>query len=228
MKRAEADAGPDAWPEQVHWRNRAAGDELRQLHAPEIEQRGANGHVDAAHAIAVGDRELDDVLAGIDARASRKHQRRGHARGRRDPHVRHLAVHRLAVLVEDVVRDRQTLRRRVVRPDLRVNQQPHFRRLEAAERERDGLDRQARRRERRRERSRRRFARCTRTGGRRLGAGQHRPVRANGRARARDVDADGMRLAVAIARVGFDAEQVVPGQLRADALEYRRRRCRSG
>ncbi len=52
--------------------------------------------------------------------------------------------------------------------------------------------------------------------------GHHGPVRPDRQPGSADVDANRVGLAVPIARVGFDAEQVVPGHLGGHALEHAR------
>ena len=50
---------------------------------------------------------------------------------------------------------------------------------------------------------------------------QQLAARSDDRARRGYVDAHRVRLAVAIARIGFDADQVIPGNFRVDAVEDR-------
>ena len=174
---------------------------------------------DAADPIAFRDRELDGVLAGIEARAARILKGARHAVHHRRQHgVDRPGLDALAVAIHDDVANHARSRSGVVAANLRANQQLHLALFRSTQRKRRDAKRQRRRQQRRGEAGRDGVAHRARP----VQVGRHvqqLPSRPDRRAAPGDVDANRTRLAVAIGGIGFDAEQVVARELRFDVRE---------
>ena len=218
----ERDLIADRRRQQLADLERSAYHQFAQRDAGGLRQRGVHGVFDRAHALPLDGGELQGVLARGEARARRVLQRRRHAgHGRQQPHVRRFAVHHAAVVIGDDVADRHDFRRRVIGADVGVDQELHLVGFGALERERRDAQRQRRSQERRGERGCDRLTRRSQGPRRALirRRAEELPPRSHDRAAARHLDPHRVRFAVLVPGVGFDAEQVVAGELRFDALE---------
>ena len=205
-------------------RHRSANSQIAQLQRSGIDERHVNRRLDAADLVAFGCGKLQHVIARRERRAGRECQRRRHTRaGGRHLFRYRLALHHAAGAVGDHVRHGHALGSGVCLTDLSVNQQLDPGRIRPLKIEADDAQRKRGQRERAHQRG---GSRCEPRAGRRplrclpvSGRRGNRRTRPDGEASSCHLDAQPKRLATWKVRADLHTKQVVPRELRFNAIE---------